>query len=159
MPDIGGNSAIVEIDESKFGKRKYIRGHQMDGVWVLGLVERTEERRIILVAVDRGTQSTLFEKITANVNFNSHLFTDGWKAYRGLDDIYNSHSTVVHEKHFKDPITGVHTNTIEGNWSAIKLQVPFRNRTKTLVTLYLVRFMLLRNEKQHPLLAIIKYIF
>ncbi|KAG1435618.1 hypothetical protein G6F56_013903 [Rhizopus delemar] len=29
----------VQIDESKFGKRKYHRGHRVEGVWVLGLVE------------------------------------------------------------------------------------------------------------------------
>ena len=31
---IGGKGQIVEIDESKFGKRKYHRGHHVDGSWV-----------------------------------------------------------------------------------------------------------------------------
>jgi hypothetical protein len=26
----------VEIDESKFGKRKHNRGHRVEGVWVVG---------------------------------------------------------------------------------------------------------------------------
>ncbi|KAI8373361.1 hypothetical protein BD560DRAFT_489266 [Blakeslea trispora] len=43
--DFQGNPIIVEIDESKFGKRKYNRGHRVDGVWVVGGVERTPERR------------------------------------------------------------------------------------------------------------------
>jgi hypothetical protein len=33
---IGGSGIIVEIDESKFGKRKYNRGHSVEGVWVIG---------------------------------------------------------------------------------------------------------------------------
>ena len=33
---IGEDGIIVEIDESKFGKRKYNRGHRVDGCWVLG---------------------------------------------------------------------------------------------------------------------------
>ena len=33
---IGGNGVIVEIDESKFGKRKHNRGHHVEGVWVVG---------------------------------------------------------------------------------------------------------------------------
>ncbi|KAG0439867.1 hypothetical protein DMUE_2144 [Dictyocoela muelleri] len=38
---IGGEGVKVEIDETKFGKRKYNRGRQVDGVWVLGGVERS----------------------------------------------------------------------------------------------------------------------
>ena len=38
---IGGPGIIVEIDESKFGKVEYHRGHRVDGVWVFGMVERT----------------------------------------------------------------------------------------------------------------------
>jgi hypothetical protein len=41
LPIIGRPGIIVEVDESKFGKRKYNRGHGVDGVWVLGMVERT----------------------------------------------------------------------------------------------------------------------
>ena len=37
---IGGNGVEVEIDESKFGKRKYYRGHQVEGQWVFGGCEK-----------------------------------------------------------------------------------------------------------------------
>ena len=33
---IGGNGVEVEIDESKFGKRKYHRSHRVEGQWVFG---------------------------------------------------------------------------------------------------------------------------
>jgi hypothetical protein len=46
---IGGNGVIVEIDESKFGKRKYNRGHRVDGVWVVGGVELTPQGKCFLI--------------------------------------------------------------------------------------------------------------
>ena len=33
---IGGEGIIVEIDESKLGKRKNNRGHRVEGIWVVG---------------------------------------------------------------------------------------------------------------------------
>ena len=38
---LGGDKMIIEVDESKFGKWKYSRGHKVDDVWVLEIVERT----------------------------------------------------------------------------------------------------------------------
>ena len=50
-----------------------------------------------------------------------------------------------HSKFFKDPSSGVHTNTIEGNWSSIKRQTPIRNRCKRKVEAYLMKYMIKRN--------------
>jgi hypothetical protein len=49
---IGGPGVVVEVDESKFGKAKYHKGHRVDGVWVFGLVERAAKRKILLIEVD-----------------------------------------------------------------------------------------------------------
>ncbi|KRH92904.1 hypothetical protein M153_2153000374 [Pseudoloma neurophilia] len=53
---IGGENIIVEIDESKFGKRKYNRIHRVEGQWVLGLIERTSKRKQFLYELKRETQ-------------------------------------------------------------------------------------------------------
>lgn len=50
--DQDGNRIIVEVDESKFGKRKSHKGHRMEGVWVVGGVERTPERKIFVTTVE-----------------------------------------------------------------------------------------------------------
>lgn len=60
---IRGDDVIVEIDESKFGKRKFHKGHHVEGVWVLGLVERTIEKKILLFRVEDRSKNTLEEII------------------------------------------------------------------------------------------------
>ncbi|KAM0678812.1 hypothetical protein BDAP_000597 [Binucleata daphniae] len=40
LKQIGGPNIIVQIDESKFGKRKYNRGHTVEGVWAFGLLRK-----------------------------------------------------------------------------------------------------------------------
>jgi len=53
---IGGENIIVEVDESKLGKRKYNRGHKVEGVWVVGGIERTDERKAFIVQVQNRTK-------------------------------------------------------------------------------------------------------
>jgi len=78
---IGGPGIVVEIDESKFGKRKYNSGKRVEGVWVLGGVERTEERRMFAIAVEDRRKDTLTKFIKRYVKSGSHIITDCWRGY------------------------------------------------------------------------------
>ena len=49
---IGGNGVEVEIDESKFGKRKYHKGHKVEGQWVFGGREKYNKKQIFMIPVD-----------------------------------------------------------------------------------------------------------
>src|SRR5271169_3928086 len=51
---IDGNNIIVEIDESKFQSR-----NGEDGIWVLGGVERTDEKKCFLKVVERRDARTI----------------------------------------------------------------------------------------------------
>ena len=55
---IGGEGKVVQIDESKVGKRKYHRGHSVEGQWVFGGIEE-DSRRCFLVAVEDRSEATL----------------------------------------------------------------------------------------------------
>jgi transposase-like protein len=128
---IGGEGVVVELDESKFGKRKYHRGHRVEGVWVFGGVERSEEKRSFVRVVENRSADTLLNVIAHHILPGSIVYTDMWKAYDGIEDKLGlSHFTVNHSVEFKNSITGVHTNTIEGYWNGIKLCLAPRNRTK-----------------------------
>ncbi|GBN17481.1 hypothetical protein AVEN_112070-1 [Araneus ventricosus] len=127
MEMLGGVDVVVEIDESKFGKRKYNKGKQVDGKWVFGGVERGSKRSFFCVVEDR-TAETLIEITKKFIKPGSTVLSDCWGSYSGLTAEGYVHHTINHSKNFKDPITGVHTNGIEGTWGAIKAD--FRKQGK-----------------------------
>ena len=127
---LGGPDVIVEIDETKLGKRKYHRGHRVEGVWILVGVERTTERKVFVEKVVDRCASTLEEVIGRHILPGSIVHTDLWKGYSGLSsNLSLEHRTVNHLIGFKDHETGVHTNTVEGTNYALKLFIRPRNRT------------------------------
>ena len=80
---IGGPGVIVEVDEAKFGKRKDNRGHYVEGVWIFGGVERTEERKVFAVKVDDRSRATLTGIIQQHVLQGSIIYSDMWRGYSG----------------------------------------------------------------------------
>lgn len=64
---IGGEEVVVEIDETKVGKRKYNKSHRVDGVWVVGGVERTKKRCVFAVNVEKRDNKTLLDVIKKHV--------------------------------------------------------------------------------------------
>lgn len=127
---LGGEDVVVEIDECVTAKRKYNRGHMVQACWVLGGVERTKERRVFMVRVPNRSANTLIPILSAHIRPGSIVHSDLWKAYCCLtDDTGLEHRTVNHSCNFKDPVTGVHTNTIEATWSAFKRTIKTRSRT------------------------------
>ena len=112
--DENGDRIIVEIDESKFGKRKYNRGSRVEGVWVVGGVERTSKRKCFLITVPNRNAETLKDIICRYVKRGSIVYTDCWRAYNGIVDWDRDYvnGTVNHSVGFVDG--DVCTNTIEG---------------------------------------------
>ena len=60
---IGGPGISVEIDESKFGKRKYHKGHAVEGQWVFGGREKNDKSKVFMIPVDNRKQETLIPLI------------------------------------------------------------------------------------------------
>ena len=135
---IGGPDLVVEIDESKFGKRKYHHGHRAEGVWVAGGFCR-ETRDIFAVAVEDRTAETLINIIERYVEPGTIIYTDCRKGYKpgNLRPLGYLHGTVNHKKGFVNKRTGVHTYTIQGTWRRIKWKTPPSGRTKDRVTHHL----------------------
>ncbi|WUR03438.1 uncharacterized protein VNE69_05034 [Vairimorpha necatrix] len=129
---IGGPGVIVEIDESKFGKRKYNKGHKVDGVWVLGMAE------------------TLEDLIKEYVLPGSIIYTDCWKGYVNFKKIgIYEHYTVNHSIGFVNPTNG----------SAVKRVVPVRNRTVKDIRRFLNMFAFRKNNTNNPAEILLNKIF
>ena len=108
---IGGPGKIVQIDESKFGRRKYHRGHRVDGQWVFGGIEE-ETRRSFMVAVDKRDEATLLPLIERHIEKGTMIVSDCWKGYINLTKHGYEHRLVNHSKEFVNS-EGFHTNKIE----------------------------------------------
>jgi hypothetical protein len=148
--DDAGNPIEVELDESKIAKRKYHRGHHVEGAWILGGVERTIQRRLFVVRVPDRSSTTISQVISQFVKPGSRILTDCWKGYNYLNsDATYLHDTVNHSLFFKDPLTNIHTNTIEGTWGAIKAKIPKRNRSGENIDDQLLTFIWRRQNSAH----------
>jgi transposase-like protein len=146
---IGGEGVVVQIDETKFGKRKYNRGHRVDGAWSIVGVEITDERRVFAEVVENRSEETIVNVLQRHVAEGSTIWTDCWKGYRNLSKLFNvNHQTVNHSREFVNKENGVNTNTVEGTNYALKHFIPPRNRTRQLLDAHLQEFVWRRkNEK------------
>ncbi|KAF0492495.1 Transposase, ISXO2-like domain-containing protein [Gigaspora margarita] len=74
-------------------------------------------------------------------NFWVVVHTDHWKGYSHLDQLNIIHRRVNHSKNRIQRGTGVHTNSIEGLWNGVKLNISTRNCSKQLLEKHLYEFM------------------
>ncbi|GFT20380.1 DDE_Tnp_IS1595 domain-containing protein [Trichonephila clavipes] len=109
---IGGVGKIVEINESKYCKRKYNGGPHVEGQRVFGEVEKGSGK-LFLVAVHNRPKETLLALIKEWIRPGTTIYSDCWKSYDCLAEENYVHLTVNHSYCFIDPVTQWHTNTIE----------------------------------------------
>jgi hypothetical protein len=145
---IGGPGIIVELDETKLGKRKYHRGHRVDGVWIFAGVERTVERRVFLVHVRDRSSGTLLDVIARHVRRGSIVITDMWRGYSSINEVLGlEHRTVNHSIEFVNSVDGSTTNTIEGTNNALKILIQPRNRSEEDIDGHLLEFIWRRKHE------------
>ena len=161
-----GTGIIVEIDESKYFHRKYHRGLWRPGHWVFGAIER-HTGRCIMVEVPSRDQATLTPIIQEWIPPGSRIVSDGWAAYRGIDQIQGGvyeHDVVVHQRNFVDPDDpDIHTQNIENTWMRAKKKLRRQHGTTAqLFQSYLAEFLWrnrVRNNRFGGIMAAIIQIY
>ena len=137
---IGGPGKVVEIDESKFGKRKYNRGKRVEGVWVFGGIERNSDPpKCFFTSVDDRSAETLIPIIKRWILPGTTIASDCWRAYSRLSEEGYIHETVNHSVEFVTE-KGQHTNTIESTWCALKKSLPRYGTNKDLYNSYFAEY-------------------
>ena len=159
---IGGMGEVVEIDESKFGKRKYNRGRRVEGQWVFGGIQRNNPKKFFLVPVETRDKETLLNLISEWILPGTTIISDCWKAYDTIEDQGFQHLKVNHSVEFvctarsgdifdqnQERLQGrdlqVHTNTIESRWRSIKYSIPMFGKKKNHFPGYFAEYMFKKN--------------
>ena len=119
LPPMGGEGAVVEIDETFIGQKKDMpkqRGYAHKHA-VLTLVERGKGSRSF--HVDGTAAADLLPIIKANVDPKTQVMTDEAGQYAALKKIFTGHDFVRHGAgEYGRGV--VHTNTVEGFYSVFK---------------------------------------
>lgn len=109
-----------EIDKPKPGKRKFNKGHAVDGVWCIGGIKESKAKQCFYLAVEDRTAITIYEIIKIYALPVSILYTDTWRALVKAHKDHNyEHKTVNHSWYLKI-LHGTHINTIEGLKNGLK---------------------------------------
>ena len=121
---MGGPGKIVELDESKLGKRNC---HRVEGQWVFGGVERGTGKCFMVPVKTRDRATPIIKNWILP---GKTIISDCWIAYDCLANEGYTYLKVNHSVEFVDPITGACTNKIEASWNAAKRTINASGRRK-----------------------------
>ncbi|KAF7697614.1 hypothetical protein CDIK_1555 [Cucumispora dikerogammari] len=148
LEKIGGLKCIIEIDETTVTKRKFERGRRVSTLWCVGDVCRVYKSFFFELTKkrDKKTLQTILDK---HINSQSHIITDEWRGYWGLNQGFESHKTICHKKYFmnpKDP--SIYTQNIECMWKHLKKYVKwFGSNIKNNFEVVILEYKIKRTKK------------
>ncbi|XP_068250359.1 myosin heavy chain, clone 203-like [Palaemon carinicauda] len=96
------------------------QGNRIDGPWVFGLKKGLDCRYSY---VDRRDRNTILPIIIRECEQESVIHSDEWPAYSTLNSHGFVHSTINHQRHYVNPNTGTHTQSIERSWLDAKIKI------------------------------------
>lgn len=150
---IGGPGVIVEISKSKFGERKYHRGHRVIGTKLIAAIERTNQKRFFAIPVDDYSKDTIYFIIKNNIECGSILYTDLKKSFEdAFDQIISENDSKFtfkkqdHHDGFVSP-GGIHINNLRGTLNGAKCTMNTWQKSKDKCPINLMTFIWRRQNK------------
>lgn len=145
---LGGPGTVVEIDEAKFGKRKFNRGRRIEGQWIFGGFQR-DTKNIFLVPVENRSAETLLRVIREWILPGTTIISDCWKSYDMLQHEGFQHLKINHSLNFVDPEDRtIHTQNIERTWRNVRGGIPRYGRKDAHMIGYLAEFLFKRRYSE-----------
>lgn len=93
----------------------------MEGHWIFGMFERDSKKfRLEICPDNKRDQITLLALLEKHVERGTIIYSDMWRGYHNIHLHGYFHRTVNHSVNFVDPLTQVHTNSVEANWRPLK---------------------------------------
>jgi len=81
---------VLLIDESKIGKRKYNKGRMVEGTWIFGMIDVTNNNvvsfRLEICEDNKRDAATLISLIKKHVVPGTLIRSDCWKSYDRLNE-------------------------------------------------------------------------
>ncbi|CAH4034364.1 unnamed protein product [Pieris brassicae] len=100
LAKIGGPGKIVQINESRFGKRKYNRGRLIEGNWVIGMIEdKSGDLRLEVCSDNIQSAEVLVPLIQKHVEIGTTIHINFWKVY----DCLSQHGYIHKKVNQSDP--------------------------------------------------------
>lgn len=69
------------MNNTKLGKRKNYKGHEVEGIWCIGIIKRTNENRFTYISIEKRDVNIMSPVQNSNVKPGSIVYIDCWKAY------------------------------------------------------------------------------
>ena len=116
----------ISVFKSVSFSMQHHHGHPPQQIWVFGMVDASQSPGLgYMEIVQRRDACTLLPIIQAHCAPGTTVHSDEWASYNAVGNIANigQHGVVNHSLHFVDPMTGVHTQTVESYWNRVKTKL------------------------------------
>ena len=118
------NNVTVHLDETFIGgKHKYGKGRKpkCKQRYLFGIIDNVHHKAYVQF-VKKKDRRTIIPIIENKIVQGCTIHSDAAAIYHILGNLNYNHYTVVHERNYVDPITGVHSNWIENFWANMKMK-------------------------------------